>query len=69
MYLANLVEAIIKMQIRFVGEQGVDGGGLLREYFRLLKEETKQWFHGEDGCMLPLSSAAAIQVYLLQCCS
>ena len=57
------------MQIRFVGEQGVDGGGLLREYFRLLKEETKQWFHGEDGCMLPLSSATAIQVYLLQCCS
>lgn len=50
------------MQIRFMGEQGIDCGGPLREYFRLLREETKQWFHGEQECLLPVCNAAAIQV-------
>ena len=34
----------------------------MREYFRLLREETKQWFHGEHECLLPVCNAAAIQV-------
>lgn len=46
----------------FVGEQGVDGGGPMREFFRLLRDATKEWFHGVDGHMLPICSASAIQV-------
>ena len=50
-----------------MGEPGIDCGGPVREYFRLLREETKQWFYGVDGCMLPICSAAAIQVSSTAC--
>ncbi len=45
-----------------MGEYGIDCGGPLREYFRLLKDSTKIWFVGEQECLLPISSATAIQV-------
>ena len=57
-----MILAALEMQIRFLGEQGIDCGGPLREYFRLLREETKKWFHGEQECLLPVCNAAAIQV-------
>ena len=60
--IANYTIVSLNVQVRFIGEQGIDWGGPMREYFRLLREETKQWFHGEHECLLPVCNAAAIQV-------
>lgn len=51
------------IQVEFLGEEGEDGGGLLREFWTLLFKEIKNsLFDGSDDRYVPRHDVIALQV-------
>ena len=52
------------IQVEFLGEDGEDGCGLLREFWTILfREIKKSLFDGSDDCCVPRNDVVALQVY------
>ena len=51
------------MQVEFVGESGVDTGGLKREFFSLISKEFVNIYMHSVGCLK--HNAIALQVYII----
>ena len=56
--------------MKFLGEAGHDGGGLRREFFRLLAHDIKSsFFIGRDNSFVLRHDIIALQVYIIVSCT
>jgi hypothetical protein len=55
------------LHVKFVGEDGIDDGGLTREFMRLLKKEISQqpMFVGKDGSKMLALHAPCMHLQIL----
>ena len=58
--------SLCDVQVVFVGEEGADGGGLTREFFRLVSYSMSSKYMESTGCFRHNAIAYQVSIHVLQ---